>query len=327
VEERGHRRAKSDPRTFNREALAQMVAQTTGELSDSGFTSMDTDSEPNTPQVEFVEPKATEPLSATLNISSNDRPEGHRHRRTKSDSSYLKVFPSAEGYRLVIPPQALKSLKDVDPQDQSVTVFLSRDPAMDGTDARFRGDFGKSSTRPKHYKCSKCGQPKKGHVCEFGNEKSVPRPNMSPRELGHSVSPHMEQLSFPSHQGMLLHSDHLQHNSLGQSSLMRDFESNRYNSHYAESFPAPPPGMLLSSLLMQQRPMMPPATIFDSMNDLNHQDVLPPHTFEMDDVCDQDLMQVSETHNPMNDLPFKMDSLEGMFYNDLDADPQDVIHQ
>eukprot|EP00299_Pterocystis_sp_00344_P014392 c7123_g1_i2.p1 GENE.c7123_g1_i2~~c7123_g1_i2.p1 ORF type:complete len:433 (+),score=61.86 c7123_g1_i2:112-1410(+) len=322
---RSHRRSTSDPRAINREALAQMVTETESDE----VAAMDSDSDAPSPPVEFIPP--TEPLSATLNITPNTRPDGPRHRRTKSDSAYLKVFSSAEGYRLVIPPQALKSLKDVDPQDQSVTVFLSRDPALEIGDARGRAEANKSSTRPKYYKCSKCGQPKKGHVCEFGNEKARTNKSLSPREpqatSPHTVSPYLDQILPFVGQTTMLHSEQLQP-ALNQSSLMRDFESNRFNSPYIDTFP--PQSMQLASLMPSHSMNTQPATIYDSMHHIGQQDLIPPHqaSFEMNDINDHDFMQVSETQqpNPIPELsmPFKMDSLERMFYEDLDADVQDM---
>eukprot|EP00300_Choanocystis_sp_HF-7_P041702 c8487_g1_i1.p1 GENE.c8487_g1_i1~~c8487_g1_i1.p1 ORF type:complete len:434 (-),score=72.32 c8487_g1_i1:83-1342(-) len=135
-----------------------------------------------------------------------------RHRRSHSDS--VKFLASAEGFRLIIPPATLDTLRNIDSDNQSVTVILAPEPSSNslvGPDGspRFRGDpnnmNNKSSTRPKHYKCSKCGQPKKGHVCEFSSDSKPPRaPNKS------QGSPHIS----PNHSALLPNSQGVR--SVGQ---------------------------------------------------------------------------------------------------------------
>lgn len=113
-----------------------------------------------------------------------------RHRRSHSDS--VKFLSSSDGFRLIIPPSTLDALRNIDSDNQSVTVILAPEPSM-GDPHRFRhGDpnTGKSSTRPKNYKCSKCGQPKKGHVCEYALDKQAHRPPrpLSPPHMSHTLS-------------------------------------------------------------------------------------------------------------------------------------------
>eukprot|EP00299_Pterocystis_sp_00344_P006156 c17935_g1_i1.p1 GENE.c17935_g1_i1~~c17935_g1_i1.p1 ORF type:complete len:452 (+),score=77.27 c17935_g1_i1:63-1418(+) len=326
-EPRGHRRVTSDPRNLNQQALAKMISEGSGsgggggdDIKDFKFMSIDAESDVPT-QTEFATPKTTAlPISATLNIVSNDtqdRPDTHnRHRRTKSDSASLKVFSSAEGYRLVIPPQALKSLKDVDPQDQSVTVFLSRDPA-DDLRARNIDASLKSSTRPKYYKCSKCGQPKKGHVCEFGNEKPIRSTKAaSPSDLNSSpvnldmISPHNESLTPFTGPQVALSQPFL------QTSLVRDFETRPYTNYS---------GIDTTSLLMQRVMESQPASIFHSMHELNEREFVP--STAMFDIDDMSAAQnISDFHNPLSmggfeSTEFRMDTFDaaaepfGAFYN------------
>eukprot|EP00300_Choanocystis_sp_HF-7_P041500 c8250_g1_i1.p1 GENE.c8250_g1_i1~~c8250_g1_i1.p1 ORF type:complete len:531 (-),score=88.84 c8250_g1_i1:766-2358(-) len=121
-------------------------------------------------------------------------PSSHpRHRRSHSDS--VKFLASGEGFRLIIPPATLDTLRNIDSDNQSVTVILAPEPSSSslGPDGspRFRADMGannKSSTRPKHYKCSKCGQPKKGHVCEYASDKPPRAPKAGSPTLSSLLS-------------------------------------------------------------------------------------------------------------------------------------------
>lgn len=161
----------------------------------------------------------------------------------------MKVISGAEGFRLVIPPQALQSLKNIESPDQSVTVMLTRDGDGESLLTVDPSGLGKSSTRPKHYKCSKCGQPKKGHVCEFASDKPTRPKGLSMDEQMYMSHPSMSQLSAMSHHGPRL--------SLPSEDLLR-YQSSGY-SGFMNYVPAP-----LMSMLPPSHPMAAVAYEFPS---------------------------------------------------------------